>query len=212
MTTGSPRVRVKGALNGSLLLEQPAHRAKVDAFLAFLDEPGPVNAEVGIDTGTVLIDQAHTFPEQRWVGFEIRRRNVERARPHAPPNALLWGVDARTVFANVVPAGRFQRVDVLFPTPAEDPTHRLFSAGFVEDVARALSPSGVLTVATDVDWLWAEIAPLLTGWTPTGSPPRSAARSRRERVGRRDGLPVFGGSFTPPGTRAVSEGRARSRG
>lgn len=192
--------RIKGALYGSLLLEQPRHRAAVDAFLGFLEPEGPVAVEVGIDTGVVLIDQARANPDWRWVGLEIRRRRVERARPHAPSNALLWAIDARTLFASVVPAGRISRIDVLFPTPAEDPLHRLFTPGFAADLARALTPDGVLTVATDVPWLWAEIDASLTGWTATEPPARSPARSRRERVCRRDGLPVFGASLRPPRT------------
>jgi tRNA G46 methylase TrmB len=194
-----PPGRVKGALYGSLLLAQPRHRAVVDEILAFVDAPGPVAVEVGADTGTVLIDQARTMPAWRWIGLEIRRRKVERARPSCPENARFWALDARTVFATVLPPGRIDRVDVLFPTPDDDPRRRLFSPVFAVDLARALGPDGVLTVATDVPWLWEEIAAILADWSPAPPPPRGEVRSRRERVCRREGLPVYGGSFRPPG-------------
>lgn len=190
--------RVPGALYGSLLLEQPAHKPLVDAFLAFLEPPGPVALEVGADTFTVLLDQARVFPEVRWVGLEIRRRRVERARPHAPANAWLWAMDARTVLASVVPAGRLSRVDVRFPTPVTDARHLLFTEGFVQDVGRALAPDGVLTVSTDVQGMWEHVRGLLDGWIPASPPPRGEVRSRRERVCRRDGLTVYEGSFTAP--------------
>lgn len=192
--------RVPGALYGSLLLEQPAHKPLVDAFLAFLEPPGPVALEIGADTFTVLFDQARLCPQVRWVGLEIRRRRVERARPHAPENAWLWAMDARTVFASVVPAGRLSRVDVRFPTPVTDPRHLLFTEAFVADVRRALAPDGVLTVSTDVRGLWEHVEGLLDGWIAVEPPPRGDVRSRRERVCRRDGLEVYGGSFSAPGS------------
>lgn len=186
-----------GALYGSLLLEQPKHRATVDAFHAFIDAPGPVALEVGMDNATVLIDHAHTFPDTRWVGLEIRRRKVERAKSAAPENAYLWAMDARTVFATVLPPARLSQVDIWFPTPTENGNHVLFGPAFVADVARALAPGGVLTISTDVYGLWMFIEGLLTDWQPTAAPPRGDARSRRERVCRRQELPVYGGSFTP---------------
>ncbi len=42
---------LRGTLGGARLFEQPAHRAKVDALMAFLDAPGPVCLEVGVDYG-----------------------------------------------------------------------------------------------------------------------------------------------------------------
>ena len=189
--------RVKGALNGSLLLDQPRHRHEVERLLAFVDAPGPVAVEVGVDHGTVLIDHARLRPDWRWIGLEIRRRKVERAAPHAPPNALLWAADARTVFAGAMPAGRVDRVDVLFPTPAEDPRHRLFTPAFAADLARVMAPGGVLTVASDVPELFASILACLGAWTEVPEPWRGPTRSRRERVCQRDGIPVARWSGTP---------------
>jgi tRNA G46 methylase TrmB len=178
-----------------LLLEQPEHRATVDAFHAFIEAPGPVALEVGMDNATVLIDHAHAFPHTRWVGLEIRRRKVERAKSAAPANAYLWAMDARTVFASVLPPARLSQVDIWFPTPTENGNHVLFSEAFVADVARGLAPDGVLTIATDVQGLWGFIESLLEGWQPVPPPPRGEARSRRERVCRREELPIYGGSF-----------------
>lgn len=190
--------RVPGALHGSLLLDQPEHRADAEAFAAFLADPGPVALEIGVDTATVLFDNARRAPATRWIGLELRRRKVLKARPAAPPNVLLWWLDARTVLANLVPPRRLCRVDILFPTPTSNPRHLLFTEAFVADLQRVLTPDGVLTVATDVPELWQHIEGLLTGWCPAPEPARGDVRSRRERVCRREGLTVYGASLSPP--------------
>lgn len=190
------RRRVKGALNGSLLLEQPRHRHEVEQLHAFLAPPGPVAVEIGIDHGTVLIDHARQRPDWRWIGLEVRRRKIDNARPHAPENAWLWAADARTVFAGAVPAGRIDRIDVLFPTPVTNPRHLLFTDAFVADLARALAPGGVVTVATDVEGLFHWIAERFAGWSTAEAPWRGPVRSRRERVCVRDGLPVHWAHWT----------------
>ncbi|MEZ4317111.1 MAG: hypothetical protein R3F61_06395 [Myxococcota bacterium] len=189
--------RIRGALNGSLLLEQPRHRPALDAFRAFLAPPGPAALEIGIDHGTVLIDHAQRCPDWRWVGLEIRKTKVAKAQPHAPPNALLWAVDARTLLSTDAADGRFSRIDLLFPTPVTNPRHLLLTEAFVADLARALAPGGVVTVATDVEGLFTWTEGLFAGWRVAEAPWRGPVRSRRERVCVRDGLPVHWGHWTP---------------
>ena len=195
---GRDGARIKGALNGSLLLQQPRHRHEVERLHAFVAAPGPVALEIGVDHGTVLIDHARQRSDWRWIGLEVRKRKVANAAPHAPDNALLWAADARTVLAGAMPAGRLSRVDILFPTPVTNPRHLLFSDGFVDDLARAMAPDGVLTVASDVAGLFAWIAEHLTAWGPAEAPWRGEVRSRRERVCVRDGLAVQWGHWLPP--------------
>jgi tRNA G46 methylase TrmB len=211
-TAPAPRprdgARIGGALNGSLLLQQPRHRHEVQRLHAFVQAPGPVALEIGVDHGTVLIDHARRRPDWRWIGLEVRKRKVAKAAPHAPDNALLWAADARTVLATAMPAGRLSRVDVLFPTPVTDPRHLLFTEAFVDDLARAMAPDGVLTVASDVPGLFAYIAGLLSGWQPVAEPWRGPVRSRRERVCVRDGLPVQWGSWAPTSARRSAGSRS----
>jgi len=190
--------RVKGALSGSLLFEQPAHRAEAEAVRAFLAPEGPVAIEVGVDHGTVLIDHARRHPDWRWLGLEIRRRKVAKAQPHVPSNGMLWAADARTVFAAVLPEGRVDRVDVLFPTPVTNPRHMLLTDAFVSDLARVVRPDGVVTIATDVEGLFTWVLERFARWRPAAAPPRGPVRSRRERVCIRDGLPVYWGHWSPP--------------
>lgn len=190
--------RVPGALGGSLLWEQPAlaeARTRLQAFLA----PGPpVALEIGVDHGITLLAQARATPGWRWLGVELRRRRVEALLPLAPDNCLPLRADARSLLAILVPPGRLQRVDILFPTPSEAPRHQLFSAELVRDLARAMAPGALLHVETDVPGLFARIEALFAGWPAAPPPPPAPALSRRQRVCRRDGIPVFSLTRSPP--------------
>lgn len=185
------------AMHGSLLWERPEHAAAREALLAFVAGPGPLAVEVGVDHAMCILDHARRWPETRWLGLELRKRRVAAASPHAPPNCRLVAGDARAVLP-LLPDHRVDRVDVWFPTPATDPRHLLFGPAFVATLARVLRPGGVLAVASDVAPLHAWIAGWLAAWTPADPPPRGPVLSRRERVCRRDGLPVRVGAWTPP--------------
>lgn len=191
-----------GTLGGTRLYDQPAHAAVRDAALAFAARPGPLVIEVGFDHGMRLLDAARAHPEIRFLGLEIRRLRVEAVAAHAPPNAFVWRADARAVLGAVWPAHSADRVEVFFPTPTEDPRHILFRPGFVRALARVLRPDGVLHLRTDVGPYAAWVATRLPGWSPAPPPPPlTATLSRRERVCRRDALPVFEGAWTPPTAR-----------
>ncbi len=187
------------ALHGSRLYDQPEHAPVRDRVRAFVAGPAPVVVEVGFDHGMVLLDQARRAPETRWLGLEIRKRRVAAVLPHAPPNCLPFAGDARAVFHALLPDRSVDHVEIRFPTPATNPRHVLFSAGFVADLGRALRPGGTVYVATDVEGLLHHAAGLLHAWAPAEIPPRGPVLSRRERVCRRDGLPVWEGCWTVPG-------------
>lgn len=182
---------LRGVLYGTRLFEQPAHRAVAEGVAEFLAPPGPVAVEIGFDHGMRLLDQARRHPGWRWLGVELRRARVEAAAPHAPANARLLRMDGRTLLAALVPPERLDAVILWFPAPSDDPRHLLLTPALVELLRRALAPHGVVHFATDVPGLarWAD--EIFAGWTPGADPPPpSGALSRRERVCRRDGIPV----------------------
>jgi len=194
--------RVAGALHGSLLFEQPRHaavRAEIDTFVAL---GAPLAVEIGFDHGNTLLANAREFPDWRWLGVELRRKRVAAVRAYADanlPNCLPVRLDARTLFAALLPPNSVDRVDILFPTPVVKGHHLLVTDAFVADVARALRPSGVVLLMTDVSGLDAWMVARFEGWQPAVIPPRAEALSRRERVCRRDSLPVWVRSLRPPG-------------
>jgi tRNA G46 methylase TrmB len=189
--------RVKGALYGSKLFDQPEHadlRNAVAAFVASSDAivaATPLALEIGFDHGMVLLDHAHRFPQIRWLGAEIRKKRVDAAAAHAPANALLLRADARTLLAALLPAGSLHFVYILFPTPTENPRHLLLTEPFVELLHRALAPDGQVHLATDVLGLFQWAEQLFDGWPDGPGVPFGPVLSRRERVCRRDGLPVY---------------------
>lgn len=189
------------AMNGSRLFEQGRYKEEADAVRRFLEGPRPVTFEVGFDHGMCLADRARALPDTLQLGVEIREARVLALAPHLPPNALGWRADARAALASVVPAGRLAAIVVYFPDPIWVEGHRerrlLFSPAFLTLCARALAPGGVLHLATDVEPYFRYVETLLDGWEPCAPPPLGTALSRRERVCRRDGLPVFRGSYTP---------------
>jgi len=196
---------VRRALGGSRLLDQPAHRAELDAWRAFLERPGPLLIEVGFDHGRRLTSTARHHPSWRVAGLEIRRRRVDEVRARAEAdgldNLLAWRVDARTVLANHTPDGAVDLIEALFPDPWWKPQHRdrrLVDVPFLRDVARVLCPGGILHLATDVDhvadWFDASLAqvpaPIAAEGAASERPPIPQQSRREWRCGR-DGTPVF---------------------
>ncbi len=195
-----------GALYGSRFIEQPHVRPEVDRCLAFIEGPAPVLVEIGFDHGRRLHATGRLNPTWRILGLEVRQRRVEEARARAArdglTNVLPWRMDARTVFAGVLPPESVDIVEVLFPTPWWHPGLRqkrlLIDGPFVADVLRVLRSGGVLHVATDVaeygeriDQCVATYGEFAVCSVADGQRHRPACdqQSRREWKCARDGLP-----------------------
>lgn len=183
--------RVAGALGGSLLLEQPRYRATFRDVQAFQSRPGDLVIEVGFDHGITLLANARAYPELNWMGVELRRQRVEAVKRHAPVNCLPLRLDARALFGAVLPANSVARVDVLFPTPATQASHLLWTPHFVEHLQRCLRDGGLVYLKTDVPGLVKLVDTLFAGWEVGYPPPPAPELSRRERVCRRDGVQVW---------------------
>lgn len=195
------RPGVRGALGGSRLFDQPAQRAEVERFRAFVAGDCSLAVEIGFDHGYRLLDNATRNSDVRWLGLEVRKARVLELAPRAPDNLLVWRADARTIFARLVPPSRVSRVDIFFPTPWWDENKRarrlLMTPEFVADLGAAMAPGGVVQLATDVGPYFAHVESLFVDWSPAEPPKTGEARSRRERVCERDGLTVWRGCWTP---------------
>ena len=190
--------RIRGTLYGSQLYAQPRHAATVARIQAFC-APGPrLNLEIGVDRGYRLLGHARRWPEQRWLGVEIRR-TVQEAAAQAPDNALLLRADVRAVLAaGLIPEGRLGRVDILFPSPSHDPRHLLLTPTLVALLGQHLAPDGVLLFATDVPGMARLAEGLLADWPRQAEPPSGPVRSRREKACAEQGRPVWRWACTPP--------------
>lgn len=190
------RDRVPGALGGSRLLELPQQAAQRARIVAFAAGPGPRALEVGFDHGITLLANARAMPDWRWMGVEIRKRRVAALQPHIPEHCLAERLDARILLASGLVDGALHRVDVLFPTPPVQSKHMLWTPAFVDDLGRSLAPGGIVHVATDVPALARLVDELLSGWRITADPAPCPELSRRDRVCRRDGVPVHRRTWT----------------
>lgn len=188
--SGVGAVAEPSAMYGTRLFEQPKHAIVKDRIHAFVARPGPLGLEIGFDHGMCILDRARRFPEVNHLGVELREARVDAASVHAPPNCLLLRVDARTLCAALLPDASVDCVYILFPTPTSAPKRALLGAPFAASLARVLKPAGVLWFASDVVGL-ADQARALFPWEDAPPPPLGLELSRRERVCRRDSLPVF---------------------
>lgn len=187
---------IRGTLYGTRLYDQPEHAPFADRVRRFC-APGPVlNMEIGVDRGYRLLGHARRWPGQRWLGVEIRR-TVLPAAASAPDNALLLRGDARAVLAGLVPPGRLQRVDILFPTPSDNPRHLLLTPSLVALLAARLAPGGVLLFATDVPGMARLATSLFSDWQRVAEPESGPVRSRRERVCAAQERPVWRWACSP---------------
>ncbi len=182
--------RVPGAMGGSRLLDQPQHTEQRRRIGAFVAAGPPLAIEIGFDHGINLLANARMFGDQRWLGVEIRKRRVAAVAPNAPENCLAERLDARTLFAVLLPGQSVHRVDILFPTPALKGKHLLLTPAFAADVLRALHPDGVVHLLTDVPAIAALFDHVFAACPAAEPPPRAPDLSRRERVCRRDDVPI----------------------
>lgn len=123
----------------------------------------PIGIEVGFGMGQALLSWAQQQPDWSLFGIELYEPGV---------GALLSGIDrlglenlrilmqpAQEVFAALAPA-TVQEVRIFFPDPWPKKRHhkrRLIQADFVEALANALAPGGLVRLATDwapyADWI-----------------------------------------------------------
>jgi tRNA G46 methylase TrmB len=190
--------RIRGTMYGSRLYEQPAHAPLANAVRAFCQTGPPLNLEIGVDRGYRILGHARRWTEERWLGVELRR-TVRDAAEHAPDNCMLLRADIRAVLAaGLIGAHRLQRVDILFPTPSNNPGHLLLTPAVVALLAASLEADGVLLFATDVPGMARLAARLLSDWPRVDEPPSGPILSRREKVCARDGLTVWRWACRPP--------------
>jgi tRNA (guanine-N7-)-methyltransferase len=172
----------------------------------------PRTLEIGFGNGENLLALAEKHPETDYFGIEVHRPSVGRlfwsADKLGLTNIRASAHDAVEVLNQQIPPASFDDVLVLFPDPWHKKRHhkrRLIQPDFVQSIASALKPNGVLHLATD----WENYAqamlevlnacPRFRNFSPDGGyVARDAQRlhTRFEKRGQRLGHGVWDLAFT----------------
>ena len=129
--------------------------APIDLDAAF-GRSAPRCLEIGFGAGEVIGALAQAHPENDYLGVEVHRSGVGRLLLQAGQaelkNLRLICHDAVEVLATAIPDRSFDEVLIFFPDPWHKKRHhkrRLIDAPFVDLLATAMRPQGILRLATD---------------------------------------------------------------
>jgi tRNA (guanine-N7-)-methyltransferase len=166
----------------------------------------PVELEIGPGRGWFILERLDVSPELRVVGLEIKKkwativdeRLKERGLGH---RGRTFFADARLIIPRLVPQ-QLSHVYLHFPDPWWKRRHEkrlVLSPELLLGLSRAMIPDGELFVQTDVEHrarAYAETLSQDARFGPVDEGPwvqdhPYVARSPRERIAVRDGIPVF---------------------
>jgi tRNA (guanine-N7-)-methyltransferase len=173
---------------------------------AIFGRSAPRMMEIGFGAGEALLDFACAHPDFDCIGVEVHRPGVGRLLLGAArcelKNLRIVCHDAVEVLQTQVAPASLALVHIFFPDPWPKKRHhkrRLIQAPFVELLARALQPEGILRLATDWEPYAQHMREVIDGCgelanvAANGFAERSAARplTRFERRGQRLGHRVW---------------------
>jgi tRNA (guanine-N7-)-methyltransferase len=129
----------------------------------FADANQPLFIDIGCARGRFLLKMAELFPDQNFLGVEIREPLVEEAN-RLKDEKNLTNLHYEFVNATIaldrllekLPAGILQTAAIQFPDPWYKKKHakrRMVNEKLVETIARHLSVGGKIFVQTDVEFL-----------------------------------------------------------
>lgn len=163
---------------------------------------GPIEIEIGFGRGRFLLERAHSAPESRLIGLEIKAKwahlvELRRVR-EGLVNAVALRADARAVLPRCGPDESVARVFIHFPDPWWKKRHakrRVLDEDVLHHVARLLVQGGELFVQTDVEDRAASMRAQIEAhggfeWADNAQN-TYGARSNREVRADEDGLPVY---------------------
>jgi tRNA (guanine-N7-)-methyltransferase len=130
----------------------------------------PVELEVGSGKGLFLANAAVANPAHNFLGLELARKYAHRAAERVAKlglgNVRVVRGDAGLFLSRHVPAQSLRAVHIYFPDPWWKTRHkkrRVFTADFVDGVARSLEPGGEFWMASDVEEYFGVMRSLMDG-------------------------------------------------
>jgi tRNA (guanine-N7-)-methyltransferase len=120
----------------------------------FFGRDAPLHVDLGCGDGSFLCELAQQFPEKNFLGIERLSKRVEKARRKAEKieNVRVLRADTFDAVRYLLPENSVETFYLLFPDPWPKRRHqrrRIFTRDFLDSVAAALEPDGLLRVATD---------------------------------------------------------------
>jgi tRNA (guanine-N7-)-methyltransferase len=129
------------------------HIARLDLVQLF-GRAAPLHVDLGCGDGSFLCEMARQFPKRNFLGIERLTKRVEKVRRKAEKIENVRVVRADTLFAVrfLLPESSVEAFYLFFPDPWPKRRHqfrRIFTRDFLDAIAVALKPRGVVRVATD---------------------------------------------------------------
>lgn len=175
----------------------------------FFGNDHPVQLDIGCGRGLFTVNASARHPETNFLGLEIDyregRRGAMRLLKREQPNARIIGGDCKVVLSEMIEPGSVQAAHVYFPDPWWKKRHhkrRLFTAEFVDLLARVVAPGGHVHSWSDVAEYFEIIQQLMDDHPKfdTCTPPDEREpehdmdyQTSFERKKRQLGLPIYRG-------------------
>jgi len=128
----------------------------LNAWFSPLDDPKPLDLEIGSGKGTFLVQHTPLTPDVNYIGIEyaaaIWRYAADRCRRHCLCNVKIVHTEAGSFVRHFVPPGCLRQVHVYFPDPWPKKRHhkrRLIQDAFLRQLHNCLEPGGLVRIATD---------------------------------------------------------------
>lgn len=123
---------------------------------AIFGRTAPRVVEIGFGNGENLLTLAERHPDRDFLGIEVHGAGIGRVlgaiRDRGLANIRIIRHDAVEVFERGLPSGSADEILIFFPDPWPKARHhrrRLIQPEVARQLVRALSPEGVLRLATD---------------------------------------------------------------
>jgi tRNA (guanine-N7-)-methyltransferase len=153
MTVSKQQVKI---MPGQNLIFQPASYVQRLATAGLFTTEGPLEVEIGAGDGSFLVQWARSHPKVNFLGVERllgRLRKIGRKASRAGlTNVRLMRIEAAYFVEYLLPLTSVSAMHIYFPDPwpkRKQRKNRLIENRFVEAVAQALIPGGIVYLRTD---------------------------------------------------------------
>jgi tRNA (guanine-N7-)-methyltransferase len=146
-----------------LLPSSYVDRLEIDEIFA---RPAALEVDLGCGDGSFLASLAAMHPERNFLGVERLAGRVRSAcyKARTLPNVRVLRIETTYAVGYLLPPASVSVFHFLFPDPWPKRRHherRVFKADFLDALINALTPGGLLHIATDQPDYFDEMADLL---------------------------------------------------